>query len=230
MSRILAVLLILCLAPAVRAAEITFATFTEPTTRYAHAVLGDGVEWGALRLDLAGGETRLIRLPDNRVFEDLSPRLITGDLGQPLVMVVESDLTQGARLSLYGPGGLYAATPFIGRANRWLAPVGAGDLDGDGAVEIAYVDRPHLAKTLRVWRLSGGALTEVAALEGVSNHRIGWDYILGGLRECGAGPEMVLARGDWSGLVGVRFDGGLSARDLVGPATPDGFAAALGCR
>jgi hypothetical protein len=47
---------------------------------------------------------------------------------------------------------LLAATPHIGSANRWLAPIGAADLDGDGRVEIAYVDRPHLARTLRIWR------------------------------------------------------------------------------
>ena len=37
-----------------RGQEIVGARFTEPTTRYAHGVLGDAVEWGALRLDLAG--------------------------------------------------------------------------------------------------------------------------------------------------------------------------------
>ncbi|HCQ64252.1 MAG TPA: hypothetical protein DIU07_03335 [Rhodobacteraceae bacterium] len=220
----------LALVPAARGQEIVGAAFTEPTTRYAHGVLGDAVEWGALRLDLAGGEVRLIRLAETRVFEDLSPRIITSDRGQALAMVVESDLTLGARLALYGPDGLYAATPFIGQPNRWLAPVGAGDLDGDGQVEIAYVDRPHLAKTLRVWRLQGGALAEVASLPGVTNHRIGWDFIAGGLRDCGDGPEMVLASADWQRRVAVRFDGtALSMRDLGAPATPAALDAARTC-
>lgn len=219
------------LAPAALAQAISAASFTEPTTRYDHGVLGDAVEWGALRLDLAGSESRLIRLPGTRVFEDLAPRLVTGDRGQTLAMVIESDLAKGARLALYGSDGLYAATPFIGQSHRWLAPVGAGDLDGDGHVEIAYVDRPHLAKTLRVWRLQDGALTEVASLAGVTNHQIGWDFIAGGLRDCGAGaPELVLASGDWQRRLAVRFDGNaLHPRDLGAPATPASLAAALAC-
>ena len=231
-SRVLAAFLACTqvLAPAAQAQAISAASFTEPTTRYDHGVLGDAVEWGALRLDLAGSESRLIRLPETRVFEDLAPRLVTGDRGQTLAMVIESDLAKGARLALYGSDGLYAATPFIGQSHRWLAPVGAGDLDGDGHVEIAYVDRPHLARTLRIWRLRDGALTEVASLAGVTNHRIGWDFIAGGLRDCGAGPEMVLASGDWQTRLAVRFDGGtLSARDLGGPATPEALAAARAC-
>lgn len=230
MRHVLTFFLFLAFVPAARGQEIVGADFTEPTTRYAHGVLGDAVEWGALRLDIAGGETRLIRLAETRVFEDLAPRLITGEQGEVLAMVVESDLAQGARLALYGPDGLHAATPFIGQKHRWLAPVGAGDLDGDGHVEVAYVDRPHLAKTLRVWRLQDGALTEVASLAGVTNHQIGWDYIAGGLRDCGAGPEMLLASGDWRRLVAVRFEGGgLSLRDLGSAPTPAAFKKARAC-
>lgn len=215
------------------------AEFTEPTTRYDHAILGDAVEWGALVLtietcfDCTEGESDrvTIRLPETRVFEDLSPRLLRGDKGETLAMVVETDLGQGARLSLYGAGGLYAATPFIGQTHRWLAPVAAGDLDGDGAVEIAYVDRPHLAKTLRVWRLADGRLTEVAALEGVTNHRIGWDFIAGGQRDCGQGPELVLASADWSKVVAVRLHEGQLNSEELGPLTGLGdIEAALVCR
>ena len=230
MRTILALIFCLACAPVAQAQEVVGAEFAEPTTRYAHGVLGDAVEWGALRFELAGGETRLIRLAETRVFEDLSPRLIQGADGAMLAMVVESDLARGARLALYGPDGLHAATPFIGQANRWLAPVGAGDLDGDGQVEVAYVDRPHLARTLRVWRLHGSELTEIASLAGVTNHRIGWDFIAGGLRDCGDDPEMVLATGDWQRLVAVRLHGGaLVQRDLGMPATFDAFDAARAC-
>ncbi len=149
--------------------------------------------------------------------------------------MVESDARQGARLSIYGPEGLFAAGPFIGRSNRWLAPpIGIGDLDGDGVVEIAYIDRPpHLAKTLRVFRLDpAGALTEVAQMAGFSNHRIGWDFIPGGLRNCATGPELIVASGgDWRNIMAVKFDGAdLTAHVLGGrydgPASLD---AALNC-
>jgi hypothetical protein len=230
MRHILTFILFAALAGAARGETITAARYAEPTTRYDHGILGDAVEWGALRLWLDSGETRLLRLPDTRVFEDIAPRLLR-DGAQSYAMVVETDLARGARLALYGPDGLYAATPFIGQTHRWLAPVAAGDLDGDGALELAYVDRPHLAKTLRVWRLAGGALAEIAALEGVTNHRIGWDFIAGGLRDCGFGPEMVLASGDWREVVAVRLAGGRLVQDSLGPLT--GLAdldAALACR
>ncbi|MDT8329203.1 MAG: VCBS repeat-containing protein, partial [Roseovarius sp.] len=174
------------------AQEITSARYADPTTRYAHGVLGDAVEWGALVLELSDGTRRRLTLPETLVFEDAAPRL--GDLdgdGAPEVIVVESSLSQGARLAIYGPFGRLAATPHIGRSHLWLAPIGAADLDGDGRIEIAYIDRPHMAKTLRIWRYEPGKLVEVASKPGLSNHKIGWDFIAGGMRHCDDGPEMI---------------------------------------
>lgn len=226
-----ALLLLAALAAAPAGAEITGARYTAPTTRYSHGVLGDAVEYGALEITLANGRTRRIILPQSRVFEDLAPRLsdVDGD-GAPEVIVVETDLDRGARLGIYDEDGLVAATPFIGTRFRWLAPLGAADLDGDGFTEIAYIDRPHLAKTLRVWRFRGGRLDEVATLEGLTNHRIGENVISGGLRHCGPRPEIIAANADWSRLLAVTFDGrGLSTSDL-GPYSPENAKAALACR
>ncbi|MCI2400489.1 VCBS repeat-containing protein [Aliiroseovarius subalbicans] len=218
---------------------ITEAQYAEPTTRYAHGVLGDDVEWGALVLtvdrclDCATKmiDRVVIRLPETRVFEDLAPRLFVDDDGATQVAVVESDRDRGARLAIYDETGLVTATPFIGQANRWLAPVGIADLDGDGFVEIAYVDRPHLAKVLRVWRLAGRELREVASAPGISNHRIGEDFISGGMRDCGAGPEMIVASGDWREVMAVGFDGKALSSNRVGPFEGrDSFAAALACK
>ena len=213
-----------------RPVAIAQAEYSQPTTRYAHGVLGDAVEWGALELVLGDGTRLRYRLPEDMVFEDLAPRLIDldGD-GAREVIVVESSLTQGARLAVWDADGRVAATPHIGQANRWLAPVGAADLDGDGRVEIAWVDRPHLARVLTVWRYEDRSLAPVAAAEGFSNHRIGWDYIPGGIRDCGAGPEMVLASGDWARVMAVTLSGGdLQARAL-GPYDAQALADALVC-
>lgn len=217
---------------------ILSAQYDEPTTRYAHGVLGDAIEWGALRLRIdtcpncavLRSQEVVIRLPQTRVFEDLEPRLADVDLdGAPEVITVESDQTQGARLAIYDADGLVAATPFIGRANRWLAPLGAADLDGDGFVEIAYVDRPHLARTLRIWRFKDGVLTEVAQQAGVSNHRIGWDYIVGGIRHCQGTPDMILADGRWQDLLALRLqEGKITARRLA-PWSEKAALAALTC-
>lgn len=190
-------------------AEITAAEFTEPTSRYAHGVLGDAVEYGALEytVETDGGTQRLrITLPADHVFEDVAPRLadVDGD-GLPEIIVVETDMRQGAALAIYGKGGKIAETPHIGQSNRWLAPVGIADLDGDGAVELAYVDRPHLARILTIWRYEDGKLTRVATQSGHTNHRIGQDFISGGLRDCGSAVEMITFSPDWSRVQATRL-------------------------
>lgn len=219
------------MAGAAAAQQIAAARYGAPTARYDHGILGDAVEWGALVLTLSDGRRLRLRLPETRVFEDIAPRLadLDGD-GAAEVITVETSLARGARLAVYGAGGLVAATPYIGRTHRWLAPLGAADLDGDGAVEIAYIDRPHLARTLRIWRFEDGALHFVTERAGLTNHRIGWDFIPGGLRECGQGPELVLASGDWHDVMAVSLENGAIRTRRLGPYTgPGSLDAALIC-
>ncbi|NSY38391.1 VCBS repeat-containing protein [Leisingera sp. ANG59] len=234
--------------PSALAAEdrIVSARYGEPTSRYGHAVLGDDLEYGALELTVensgADGLSAkavyqtseiLIRLPRDHVFEDIAPRLadVDGD-GNPEVLVVETDVAAGAQLAIYDARGeKIAETPHIGISHRWLAPIGAADLDGDGYAEIAYVDRPHLAKTLRIWRFRDGALHEVASKPGLTNHRIGEDFITSGIRDCGEGPELVLVSGGWQRIMAARLrEGEISARD-IGVFDPGaGLTEALACR
>ncbi|KPA21360.1 hypothetical protein shim_20620 [Shimia sp. SK013] len=223
---------LLLVVPAVPVlAEIKSADYVEPTTRYAHGVLGDAIEYGALQMKLRSGKTVTLTLPESRVFEDIAPRLfdVTGD-GALEAIVVESSQRGGARLAVYNETGLIAATPHIGQSNRWLAPIGAIDLDGDGHVEIAYIDRPHLAKTLRVWRFENGKLTEVANRKGLTNHRIGEDFISGGIRDCGTDPEMITVDASWQKVVATRFDGKrLTSRTLGAFTGQNALQAALNC-
>ena len=212
---------------------VSAAWFEAPTDLYDHRVLGARPDAGVLAVRADGCGVARVAAGPGHVFEDTAPRLadLDGD-GRAEVVVVRTDVARGAQLAIYavplgGPPALAAATPPIGQRRRWLAPAAIADLDGDGRVELAYVDRPHLARVLRVWRYGGGALREVAAMAGVTNHRIGDAAIAGGLRDCGAGPEVVVASADWSRRVGVRLAGGaLAARDL-GPWPGD--ARALAC-
>ncbi len=210
-------------SPGTAADIVTEARFTEPTTRYPHGVLGDSIEYGALELTVKSADaerrrrTLMIRLPEDRVFEDLSPRLVDiNSDSTPEVVVVESHDQLGAQLAIYNARGeKIAATPHIGTRFRWLAPIGAADLDGDGYVEIAYIDRPHLAKTLRIWRFKGDGLTEIASLSELTNHRIGEDFITGGVRDCGNGPELIVASADWQEIVSVHYDQNWKTQELA---------------
>lgn len=178
-----------------------------------------------------GGKTIRVRLPERLVFEDVAPRVVDvdGD-GEAEVIVVESDAQYGARLSVYDATGAVAATDFIGQPNRWLAPIGAADLDGDGTMEIAFVDRPHLAKTLKVVRFRTGRMRPIAELPGVTNHRIGETDIAGGIRDCGDGPEMIVASADWTSVLAVAFDGrAFTLRKVGAHEGRESFAEAMEC-
>lgn len=220
------------------ASFVMHAGYDDLTDEYGHGVLGPLRDAKTLTIHLSiPGDDRItcpkgVRLPRGQVFEDIAPRLVDldGD-GMPEVITVRSSVTGGAALVVYNRFGReMAATPEIGQRNRWLAPVGAADLDGDGNVEIAYIDRPHLAKVLRVWRYAEGRLREVASTEGLSNHRIGWDFIPGGIRDCGDRPEIVLSDGGFTRLISVTLSAGrLTPRDL-GPWSEAAAAAALSCK
>ncbi len=209
------------------------AQFQAPTHRYGHAIMGDLPEWG--RLCLTGPATHAcVTLPKTAVFEDMAPRLADLDHdGIPEVVVVESTLTQGAALVVYRldkTNLTRIATPHIGMRNRWLAPAGIGDLDGDGRVEIAYVDRPHLAKALRIWRYENGALHHVTDQPGLTNHRIGDEGIAGGLRTCDGTPEILTANADWSQIIATRLTGGRTQTRPLGRYSAAALRRALNCR
>ena len=158
-------------------------SYAEPTSEYGHGVLGENSEHKAIvihrdRVSLSGeslGEwTFTYRLPEGRVFEDIEPHCadIDGE-GFNEIVVVESDVSEGAQLAVYGAErdlnrrivrmAKLAATPPIGRAYRWLAIAGIADFDGDGQLDIAYVETPHIGGVLRIWTLRDGELVEIAS-------------------------------------------------------------------
>lgn len=220
-----AVALLLALTGPAAAQDIVAVKLSEPTARYDHGVLGDALEWGALRLTLKGGAVVVLRLPEARVFEDVEARLVDldGD-GASEVVVVETDAALGASLAIYDAKGRKAATEFIGQTHRWLAPAGIADFNGDGQMDIAYVDRPHLLRELVFVQMAGDRLIEFARLPGLTNHRIGDRTITSALRQC-PNTEVLLANADWTRLMAATPSG---ARDL-GPFSKTALKAAQTC-
>ncbi len=149
-----------------------------PTKRYNHAILGDAVEASGFALQFRDGGSATFELGSDSVFEDLRVRLVdlNGDQ-QDELLVIRSYLDGGAALAVYGleeeaivPLG---ETTAIGLSHRWLNPAGAADFDGDGDIEIAYVETPHIGGMLRFISLTPDGVREEQALHGFSNHAIG---------------------------------------------------------
>lgn len=158
--------------------DIAKAWLAGPTERYAHGVLGDRLEASRLVAETSAGQRLELDLPRTRVFEDLQARLIDldGD-GRDEILVVESDAEHGASLAVYavrdGRLSRIAATPFIGQQGRWLNPLGAGDFNGDGRLDIAIVATPHIGGILRLYAYTPPELALFAEHKGVSTHETG---------------------------------------------------------
>ena len=132
-ARLAACLWLMSTAAAVAQTAVS-AAYDGPTTRYPHGALGDDTEYTVLTVRLADGRTLRAEWQPPVVFEDTAPRLVdlNGD-GRPEILTVEAHERQGARLAVWGVAGdrltPLAATPWIGQRFRWLAPLGAADLD-----------------------------------------------------------------------------------------------------
>lgn len=212
--------------------DITHAWLAEPTGRYRHFVLGAQYEAASLKVALRDGRTLTLRLPATSVFEDRRPRLadLDGD-GRDEVVVVRSYLDRGAALAVVGVRGgklgIVAETPPIGIPHRWLNPAGIADFDGDGRLDVAYVQMPHVLGRLRVWTLGPQGLTEIASMADTSNHALGSGQLgLAAVADFdGDGvSDLAIASLDRRTLRFLAFKGGareLARRELPSPAVSD---------
>ena len=221
------------LFPQICAADVSFARYVEPTDAYGHGALAGG-EYAALEVGLTDGRSlRLSYL--QAVFEDTEPRLADLDAdGDMEIITVVSTFDQGARIQVFdvAEDGILpiASTAPIGTRHRWLSIAGIADFDDNGLVEVAFVDRPHLAKVLRFVEFDlqdeTFTVTPKAALEGHTNHRIGESAISGGLRSCDGTPEVITASANWSRVLVTR---GYETRDIGPYDGPQSLVSAVAC-
>lgn len=219
---------------------IVLAEYRDPLDSYPHRIMGRIREKDTLYLeDQFNTYTLTLSVQEpGHVFEDIRPHL--GDLdgdGANDVAVVLTSLTQGASLAIYTIRDdrivKIAQTPFIGRKNRWFAQAGIGDFNGDGRNEIAFVDRPHLARVIRFYGLVGGKFQEIASAGGVTNHAIGEEFIRGGVRNCGTRDQVVVTEAATGAVMALWIDpaDGQVRGERVHPATKrDGIDLAMACR
>lgn len=212
--------------------NIAEAWLAEPTARYRHFVLGANYEAARLEVRLTDGRALTLRLPANSVFEDRQPRLadLDGD-GSDEIILVRSYLDRGAALAVIGVRAgrleIIAETPPIGIPHRWLNPAGIADFDGDGRLDIAYVQMPHVLGRLRVWTLRRGGLKEIASVDDTSNHRAGSRHLgLAAVADFdGDGvADLAIPSLDRRTLRFIAFKGGvreLARKPLSSPAVSD---------
>ncbi len=208
-----------------------WADYANPTDRYPHNIMGTL----AAHTDLIVGlepcqqcseepDSLTVRLPAQLVFEDFAPRLfdLNGD-GRNEIVVVESDQIKGARLAVWdvileeGNPSLVrgATTDFIGTRFRWLSPIGAADFDGDGAIELAYVETPHLNKILHIVRRDGSHLTRIGSVQGVTNHAIGQEDVQSRIEVCAGVPSIFALDGSGEMMLSIQMsDGTLQVTEL----------------
>ncbi|MEK9661464.1 MAG: VCBS repeat-containing protein [Alphaproteobacteria bacterium] len=210
------------------------AWLTGPTERYPHGVLGDAVEGSGLALERFDGQVFHYATDGGSVFEDRLARLadLDGD-GWDEVIVVQSYLDRGAALAVFALGAesvrFVSEVAPIGTPNRWLNPAGVADYDGDGVIEIAYVQTPHIGGTLKLYAFEQRRLVADHTIGGFSNHAIGsriqdmaatldWD---------GDGlPDLALPDARRRSLRVIGFAGG-EARELARIAHPAPIVSAV---
>lgn len=191
------------------------AWLSAPTKRYGHGVLGDAIEAGALTFQSTDGGIYTLTLDEDAVFEDRYPRFadMDGD-GDQEILVVKAYQNAGGALALIDPDmsplAIAAEADAIGTPNRWLNPVGMGDVDGDGKVEALVVITPHIGGTLTAYEWRGDRLVRDYAIYGFSNHAIGSrELALSAVQDLnGDGvAEAIVPDASRRAMTIVRFDG-----------------------
>lgn len=153
-------------------------------------------------------------------------KLNSGGAQTPLTLVAWEVMNVNGRMS-FARG---AATEFLGTPFRWLAPIGAADFDGDGRLEFAYVEKPHLDKILHIVRRKGNSFDEILRIPGVTNHAIGQEKVESRIDFCPDGPLIIAMDASGQTMLSIGITDGQQIVKVIGPTPRTGvLGATRGC-
>jgi len=202
--------------------NMAWAWLGSPTERYPHTALGSRTHSGSvhvLTVTPSGALQEIIyRLPINRVFEDLTLRLVDIDQdGRDEIIVIEADLLRGASVVVLGlqesRNGKklkeLARSPPAGSTFRWLNPVGVADFDGDGKLDVAAVITPHIGGVLTLYHYRPPQLVPYASAMDSSNHLMGSteQQLAVIMQQPGQRPTIVVPDMSLKALHALRWEG-----------------------
>lgn len=150
----------------------------DPTDRYDHGVLGDGIEATSIILVEARPEVRVlstISISGLKVIEGLAPIWVDWDNnGKREIIVTLSDFDQGAQIVLFSEEGEeLAAGPAIGKGYRWRHQIAVAPFGPEGEMELADVLTPHLGGIVEFYQWDDNELKIVAQVPGYTSHILG---------------------------------------------------------
>lgn len=194
--------------------EGRLAILTDPTTAYAHGVLGNSIEAGSLTVVDTNGDTpTIVAMIDNfdgSVIEGIAP--IWADLdgdGSRELIVTLADSQRGARISAFtlNNEAVYESAP-IGQGNRWRHQLAVAPFDGEP--QLVDVLTPHLGRTVEFFAIDGNLLSIEASINNYTSHLIGspnLDTGVAGDFDGDGQVELLIPNGQFGALAGLAKSG-----------------------
>lgn len=148
----------------------------EPTDRFPHSALGDGLEaTSVVAVTVGVNETETVYRSENDVIESIAPLLadVDGDGIDDVVLTVSNDREVWVVAASSTGDGVVAVSDPADRLLGWRHVVAVGPLGPSGQSEIAEVLYPDAQGSVRFLRLNGDTLGIAATRTGYRSHEFG---------------------------------------------------------
>ena len=109
--------------------------------------------------------------------------------------------------------------------------MGTADFNADGTTDVAFIQTPHLAGILQIWSFKDAGAKKLASKSGFSNHRIGENFITGGIANCDGQPVIIVPDRAWRSTMSATFSNGtIQATELAKTVNSDVIERNLLCQ